>query len=334
MSHLARSSGFQCFLFRYSSLLRTRPTSSKSISALLSLIGTYYANVFSSKNRIARDLSLSTFCSLTLLSIFTIIIFVNLLDFLVTSETRKELLKLLWVDNLEASGHQLAQLAGAAYSAVHSELDAMKNEGLVVNSEKGKAIMFKKNNEYTDWKALTTLLAAIPKRYSGLSRKPTDEEVRLNLSKFGAPLAVYGETELDLSLEETVAYGLFLARRDSTVARVLPVVLAQNKDVMDFPRLEFLARKLEVLPVLGMFLDLTASLLKSQKLHRLARSYDDRRRKLVEDFFVNKKSNPFENELAARNTPPVAHSWRFRLNMPMDSFENLFRKTFPKGQPA
>jgi hypothetical protein len=258
----------------------------------------------------------------------------NLLDFLVTSEIRKELLKLLWVDNLKASGHQLAQLAQAAYSAVHSELEAMKNEGLVTSTEKGKAMMFKKNNNYTDRKALMALLSATPKTYSGLSRKPTDDEVKLNLSKFGAPLGVYGETELNLSLEETLAYGLVLARRDSTVARVLPVVFAKNKDVVDFPRLEFLARKLEVLPVLGMFLDLTASLLKSQKLHKLARGYDDRRRKHVENFFVNKKFNLFENELAARNTPPVARSWRFRLNMPMDSFENLFRKTFPKGQPA
>ena len=54
----------------------------------------------------------------------------HLFDFLVTSQTRKELLKLLWVDNLDASGHQLAQLAQAAYSAVHSELEAMKNEGV------------------------------------------------------------------------------------------------------------------------------------------------------------------------------------------------------------
>jgi hypothetical protein len=251
----------------------------------------------------------------------------TLLDFLVTSETRKELLKLLWVDNLEASGHQLAQLAQAAYSAVHSELEAMKKEGLVTTTQKGKAMMFKKNNDYTDKKALTALLHAFPKRvYSG---KLTDDEVKLSLVKFGAPLGVHGQSDLNLSLEETLAYGLALARHDSTVARVLPVVLAKNKDVVDFHRLEFLARKLEVLPVLGMFLDLTASLTKNQKLHKLARSYDDRRRKHLEDFFVSKKMYPFENELAARNTPRVARSWRFLMNMPMNSFEDLFRKNLP-----
>jgi len=258
----------------------------------------------------------------------------NLLDFLVTSETRKKLLKLLWVDNLEASGHQLAQLAQAAYSVVHNELEAMKNEGLVTSSEKGKAMMFKKNNNYTDRKALAVLLSGTPKTYSGLSRKPTDDEVKLNLSKFGAPLCVHGETKMNFSLEETLAYGLVLARRDSTVTRVLPVAFAKNKDVVDFTRLEFLARKLEVLPVLGMFLDITSSLLKNQKLHRLAQSYDDRRRKHVQDFFVNKKLSRFENELATKNTSPVARSWRFRLNMPMESFESLFRKNFLKGQSA
>ncbi|MCI0602973.1 winged helix-turn-helix domain-containing protein [bacterium] len=258
----------------------------------------------------------------------------NLLDFLVTSETRKALLRLLWVDDLEASGHQLAQLADAAYSAVHSELEAMKNEGLVTTRKEGKAVMFRKNNNYNDRKALSNLLANTPKTSSSYSRKPTDDEVRLNLSKFGAPLGVHGESEVDLSLEETLAYAMKLARRDSTVARVLPVVFAKNKDVVDFPRLEFMARKLEVLPVLGLFLDLTASLLKSQKLHKLAQGYDDRRRKHTENFFVNKKLNRFENELAEKNTPPVARSWRFLLNMGMDSFEDLFRKTFPGSQRA
>jgi len=230
------------------------------------------------------------------------------------------------VDDLEASGHQLAQLAGGAYSAVHSELEAMKNEGLVTTTEKGKAVMFKKNNNYTDRKALTTLLATFPKRVH--SGKPTDDEVKLSLSHFGAPLGVHGESDLKLSLEETVAYALSLARRDSTVARVLPVVFARHKDVVDFPRLEFFARKLNVLPVLGLFVDLTASLLDNRKLHKLARQYDDRRRTRLENFFVNKKLNRFENELAAKNTPRVARSWRFLLNMPMDSFETLLQKHF------
>jgi hypothetical protein len=248
----------------------------------------------------------------------------NLLDFLVTSEIRKELLKLLWVDNLEASGHQLAQLAQASYSAVHSELEAMKNEGVVTATEKGKAMMFKKNKNYTGRKALSTLLATLPK--TARSRKPADDEVKLSLVKFGAPLGVDGESGLNLSLEETLAYALRLARRDSTVARVLPVVFAHNKDVLDFPRLEFLARKLEVLPVLGLFLDLTASLSKDRKLHKVALRYDDRRRKRMQNFFENKKFNRFEDELAAKNTPPVARSWRFLMNMGMDSFENLFQK--------
>lgn len=258
----------------------------------------------------------------------------DLLDFLVTSETRKALLRLLWVDDLEASGHQLAQLAGAAYSAVHSELEAMKSEGLVTTRDHGKAVMFRKNNNYAGRKALKSLLDTTPKTSSVYSRRPTDAEVKLSLSKFGAPLGVHGESELNRSLEETLAYALSLARRDSTVARVLPVVLAKNKDVVDFPRLEFLARKLDVLPVLGFFLDLTASLLNSRTLHKLSRQYDDRRRTRLENFFVNKKHNRFESELTEKNTPSVARSWRFLMNMPMDSFKDVFKKSFPETRPT
>ena len=257
----------------------------------------------------------------------------SLLNFLVTSETRKELLRLLWVDNLEASGYQLARLAGGAYSSVYDELEAMKKEGLITSRRQGNAVMFRKNDGYTWRKALTTLLNTQQVSVAR-AKKPTDDEVRLSLSKFGAPLRVHRESELDLPLEETLVCALTLARRDATVARVLPVVFAKNQDLLNLRRLEFLARKQGVLPVLGLFLDLTALLTKRQKLHAEARRFKDGRRKRMENFFVDRKFTRFEKELAERNTPSVARHWHFLMNMGLDSFEDRFKKSFPEGEPA
>ena len=270
---------------------------------------------------------------LTLLSVFPILMSMSLLNFLVTSETRKELLRLLWVDNLEASGYQLARLAGGAYSSVYDELEAMKKERLVTSRRQGNAVMFRKNDGFTWRKALTTLLNTQQVSVAR-AKKPTDDEVRLSLSKFGAPLRVHRESELDLPLEETLVCALTLARRDATVARVLPVVFAKNQDLLNLRRLEFLARKQGVLPVLGLFLDLTALLTKRQKLHAEARRFKDGRRKRMENFFVDRKFTRFEKELAERNTPSVARHWHFLMNMGLDSFEDRFKKSFPEGEPA
>ena len=150
--------------------------------------------------------------------------------------------------------------------------------------------------------------------------------MRWNLARFGAPVAVDASPGVALPLEETLAAALNLARRDATVARSLPVLFAKNKDHLDLPRLEFLARKQGSLRVLGFFLDLTAALLGNRRLHREARRLRDRRRKRAEDFFTERKPNEFEERLAERNTPKVARAWHFRLNMGMDSFESLFKK--------
>lgn len=260
------------------------------------------------------------------------IITMSLMSYLVTSETRRKLLRLLWVDHVEASGYQLAQLAGAAYSAVHAELQAMTKEGLVHSRTKGRARLFRKNDQYRQRNALTLLLG-VPAARDSLPQ-PGESDIRLNLVKHGAPLAVQGATRLDLSLEETLVYSLRLARRDATVARVLPLVFARNKDNWHMARLEFLARKHEVLPVLGFFLDLTALLSKSRKLRTQARRLKDHRRKRMENFFVDRRFSKFELELNRRNTPTVARSWRFLLNMGVDSFQDLYDKHISEGSTS
>jgi len=253
----------------------------------------------------------------------------GLFKYLVTSQTRRDLLNLLWHEGVEASGHQLALLAKTAYSAAHAELEAMKEEGLVTSHKEGRAEVFSKNNKYPFKQALLTLLQAPPSKNSAAD-KVTENALRANLAKFGAPL-VTSQSTSGLSLEETLVRGLELARHDATVARSLPVAFARNKKSLDLARLEFLARKNKVLPVLGFYLDLTAFLLKDQKLHSTAQSLADRRRKKMEMFFKTRESGAFEQTLAEQNTPPLARKWRFLMNMGMDSFESLFKKNFPEG---
>ena len=234
---------------------------------------------------------------------------------------------------MKASGHQLAQLAGLAYSSVHAELEAMKAAGLVSVHTEGRAEMFTKNGEYPDAVTLTALLQN-PKSTQETERNATDEDVQLNLVRFGAPLGVNGKSNVELSLEETLVLGLKLARQNSTVTRVLPVVFAKNRNTLDLKRLEFLAQQHHVLPVLGFFLDLTSVLTKNKKLHAQALKLVDRRRKRMEYFFVGRKQGQFEKELTEMNTPDLARKWLFFMNMGMDSFETLFRKNFPVGEFA
>jgi hypothetical protein len=249
----------------------------------------------------------------------------GLLDFLVTSKTRRNLLRLLFGQDVVASGNQLAKLVGAAYSLVHSELEAMRKESLVRCRKEGRAVVFRKNDKYPERKVLENLLDA-KKQSVGLAKHVGDQSVRLNLARFGAPMSVEGESENDLSLEETLVLALSLSRRDATVARTLPLVVARNADRLDLPRLEYLARKQGVLPVLGFFLDMTGSLARNPELLTEARRLMDRRRKRMESFFVQRRFSEFEKRLAEINTPPVARSWHFLMNMGMDSFESLFQK--------
>lgn len=249
----------------------------------------------------------------------------SLLNFLVTSKTRKDLLRALFEQGVVASGHQLSKLVGGSYSLVHSELDAMRKEGLVTSRKEGRAVIFRRNDNYPERKVIQTLLDF--KKQSGRPGNHVDDQgVRVNLARFGAPLSVEGESENDLSLEETLVLALSLSRRDASVTRTLPVVFAKNRDQLNFPRLEYLARKQGVLPVLGFFLDMTGLLARSPALRSQGRRLMDHRRKHMESFFLRRNLSEFEKRLAEANTPPVARSWHFLMNMGMDSFESLFRK--------
>lgn len=253
----------------------------------------------------------------------------SLLHFLATSKTRRRLLKLLVADELIVSGHQLAKLARATYSLVHSELKNMEREGIVTCRRRGKAHVFQLNRQYEEVKTLKLLLDT-PKEISVMNRSVDEVVLKLNLAAYGAPLGVQGATDHELSLEETFVRGCLLSRKDATVARALPVLCATRYDQFDLPKLEYLARVLGVLNVLGFFLELTSLLSKRKALRSFARKLKDHRRKRAEPFFLQQRDNAYEEFLARTNTPAVARTWNFKMNMPLDSFESLFHKYYPE----
>lgn len=252
------------------------------------------------------------------------------MNFLVTSNTRKNLLQLLWGEGVKASGRQLALLCDAVYSVVHAELELMKTEGLVTFKRKGKADVYSKNESYLSKKELLMLLGKQRTNKPNLN-KVTDADVRVNLAKAGAPVVTISPSSAPhLPLEESLVLGLKLARKDASVARSLPIAFARNKKNLDFAKLEFLARENNVLQVLGLYLDLTASLTKDNGLHLVAQQLMDKRRKKMEPFFQT-HTNKYERALAERNTPQVVRDWHFLMNLGMDSFETLFKKNMSES---
>jgi transcriptional regulator with XRE-family HTH domain len=154
------------------------------------------------------------------------------------------------------------------------------------------------------------------------------ELVQAWLAHLGAPL--YGSTAVlpsDVPTPERVlAEALPLSRKESNVARALPVAFHHVRDRLDFNLLRRLAAERGQERALGFFLDLTSELSGDEALAREARPLvaHARRHKRASQFF--KVHSPTERRLAEIKTPPTARRWGFRMNMSQDSFSSTFRK--------
>jgi len=160
---------------------------------------------------------------------------------------------------------------------------------------------------------------------SPASDEPDETTVFSNLKRWHAPLSRDANSQRELSLEETLARALPLARRHPEVACAWPVVLAKNLPQVDFAELEGTARRLGEKQALGFLLSLTAAFLKSESLRRKARRLYDARMKKPRDFFLMPRGDR-ARRLADENTPAAAKTWHFRMNLPLESFESFFRK--------
>jgi hypothetical protein len=176
------------------------------------------------------------------------------------------------------------------------------------------------NEHHPVTKALRDLLsaaAAVP------DSDPAERKVRRSLAAYGAPL-LGEEPRATWPLAETLLRGLRVARKDATVLRVLPVVVAKHVKELDWTDLKERARHMNLRAELGMLLDLTAKVAALPQLRGLADDLADGRRKRRR--FFPEVASPFERQLAEQRSPESATRWHFAMNMTEDSFRDLVRK--------
>jgi len=166
---------------------------------------------------------------------------------------------------------------------------------------------------------------------AGLSRRIIglvgEDLKRAWLAHYGAPL--YGESLLSglaaPDLERLVVDALALSRRDPSVTRALPVLLWRRRGDLDMAKLRSLAQAKGRERPLGFFLDLAARLSGDRRLRSAAAVLRPSSLHASTNFFTNHQG-PLARALADQNTPPVARSWGYRMNMGMDVFESMFAK--------
>ena len=147
------------------------------------------------------------------------------------------------------------------------------------------------------------------------------------LAHYGAPL--YGESMLSgraaPDLEKLVVDALALGRRDPSLTRALPVLLWRRRGDLDMAKLSRLARGKGRERTLGFFLDLAGRLSGDRRLRSAAVALRPSSPRRPTNFFTNHQGQ-LARALADKNTPPVARSWGYRMNMGMDAFESMFAK--------
>ncbi len=244
-----------------------------------------------------------------------------MLDYLVTSRARRQLLRRLWVDRVSGSVSALARMSGVSFAAAHRELEAMKAAGLTVAERDGVATVYRANLPHPQADVLTALLKATPRGHGDSE----EQRLRGRLAALGAPLAGPAPRNRRLPAEEVLADGLVLAHHSPTVARVLPVALWRQRDKLDYERLERAATLRDERQALGFYLELTGQLGGDRRLVRRARGLRDRRRTALRPFFSGGRGS-FARAAAQEKSPALARRWGFLMNMELDSFTTAFRK--------
>jgi predicted transcriptional regulator len=92
-----------------------------------------------------------------------------MLEYLVTSRVRRELLRCLWVDEESGSVSALARGSGVSFAAAHRELEAMKAAGLALVERRGAALEYRADRRHPQARVLIALLA------HGRGRRPSRE---------------------------------------------------------------------------------------------------------------------------------------------------------------
>lgn len=153
----------------------------------------------------------------------------------------------------------------------------------------------------------------------------SDDEVAENLMRYGAPL-LGNRPGGDLTLEETLAYGVGLARRDDAVARVWPVAFAKNWPTVDVEKFVSLSVHLGQKRACGFLLWVTGKLMEDETLMDRAERLRGDMLPEPEYFFLGQRGEGLR-ELERRKTEEFSKRWSFWTGTPFEMFfQSCYRK--------
>lgn len=251
-----------------------------------------------------------------------------MLEYLVSSRTRRNLLVALWRDGARGTASSLARRTGVPLGASYGELRAMSRAGLARESLDSGHLVYEAERRSPYAASLKRLVTAPSREVRPLEREVDTrwDAVRSELAAQGAPLwPQHRKVAMTAPLEELLAKACELSHLDPSVAKVLPYLFQRKKSELDFERLEQALTENKQKHTAGFLLAVAGTLSGDATLCAWAERLRDRRRTKLVDFFAVASSKRLQ-ALAERNTPDLARSWNFRLNMKMDDFRSVMEK--------
>lgn len=244
----------------------------------------------------------------------------GLASFLFKTDEQRRLTELLCVEGLTASVHELALMSGLPYATTHEVLHRMEEEGLVQKTKKGRATLFSSSLPTEQLKALKVLMGS-----TELKKQPLAAFEKMDLPLVGDFPEL--QREKAKTFEELLVKAVFLAKRNSTLLRVLPLLVKRLGPNLNTHQLAYWSKRHHVDRELGFVLDLTAELSKEKRYAALAKKLRDKRWSKATAFLDSEsKLSGFQAKLVDENTPDLAKKWFLKMNMGLDSFRSHYLK--------
>lgn len=127
-------------------------------------------------------------------------------------------------------------------------------------------------------------------------------------------------------LERLAIRAVRASRRDSALARMLPVFFWRIRTCISIAELVREAQEQGAATATGFFLEMASQLGGSAVFDAALTALRPGVTSRPAYFFQGTASRPFERLAADLNTTPEARRWGWLMNMPRDSFESYFRK--------
>jgi hypothetical protein len=236
------------------------------------------------------------------------------------SRTRTALLQLLFRDRVSDSMSGLARRAGLSQHSVAVEVKNLARAGLVKVESVGASDLVSGKSRHPAARALVALLRAsqLP------PETPSDDTaVKETLTAHGAPLLAHKSVR-HMPLEVALVKALHLAKRDGSLLKILPVVVAKNAGSLNWTALKETAKREKLKSEVGMLVEMAAEFAQKPGLKKKVRDLKDRRRTVTS--FFSEPRNKYERKLAASVTPAVARRWHFLMNLGEETFRSAMLK--------